>query len=171
MWFIRRFPVREPCHVPDLGKHPSRDDGPDPGQAGQRPVDGLYPLAGEFVASVDNHAQSIQFRIRGQHPYLLRADCGDSHAVGVMGVALTTVSGVEQPNPGCKLRWYIDHVLAVGDQPLGQRSAGTVAALDGPGRPRPPGHVVQHRLVADLVGGEASRPEQPLVLVDDLDRC
>ncbi len=61
------------------------------------------------------------------------------------GVALAVVAGVGT------LGWHVDHLLAVGQQPLRQRATGAVAALDRPGPLRPSGHVTAHRGVARFV--------------------
>ena len=87
-----------------------------------------------------------------------------------MGVGLAVVAGVEQPDPGGELRRDVDDLLAVLEEPLRQRPAGTVAALDRPDPLRPGLDVLAHRGVAGPVGGEPTRAEQLLVLVDDLDR-
>ena len=71
---------------------------------------------------------------------------------------------------GAELGRHVDDVLAVGEQPLRQRAAGAVAALDRPD-PLPVGRdVFAHRRVAGLVGAEPAGRQDCLVVVDDLDR-
>jgi hypothetical protein len=50
--------------------------------------------------------------------------------VRVVGVGLALVAGVEEPRAGRQLRGDVNDVLAVREQPLRQRPAGAVAALD-----------------------------------------
>jgi hypothetical protein len=64
----------------------------------------------------------------------------------------------------------VDDVLAALEESLGEWVAGAVAALDSSDPVGPAARVLPHRCVAGLVGGEATRAEQLLVLVDDLDR-
>jgi len=52
--------------------------------------------------------------------------------VGVAGVGLAVVTGVEEPHPGGELGRHIDHPFAGGDESLGQRTPGTVGSLDRP---------------------------------------
>ena len=63
----------------------------------------------------------------------------------------------------------VQNPLTSFEEPLRERASGPVAALD---RPRPVGpglRVLQHRGVAGLVGGEPTRAQQLLLVVDDLD--
>jgi hypothetical protein len=90
--------------------------------------------------------------------------------VRVVRIGLAVVAGVEQPRAGRELGRHVDHVLAVGQQPLRQRSAGAVAALDRPHPLRPWRHRLPHRRMAGLVGAEPSSCEHLLAIVDDLDR-
>jgi len=86
-----------------------------------------------------------------------------------MGVGLAVVPGIEQPHPSGQLRRHVhDHLTGL-EQPLSQRPAGAVSALDRPHPRRPRLGVRQHRRVASLVGGEPSLAELVIVLVDDLD--
>ena len=87
----------------------------------------------------------------------------------VVGVGLAVVAGVEQPDPGRELRRDVDDLLAVLEESLRQRPAGSVAALDRPDPLRPGRGVLAHRCVAGPVGGEPARAQQLLTLVDDLD--
>jgi hypothetical protein len=52
--------------------------------------------------------------------------------VGVAGIGLAVVAGVEEPDPGGELGRHIDHLLAGFKEPLSQRSAGAVDSLNGP---------------------------------------
>ncbi|MEJ7705938.1 MAG: hypothetical protein WKF82_00915 [Nocardioidaceae bacterium] len=81
----------------------------------------------------------------------------------VAGVGLAVVAGVEEPDPGGELGRDIDDVLAGLEQPLGERTADAVGALDGPDPLGPGLRVGPHRGVAGLVGAEPARAEQLLV--------
>ena len=105
------------------------------GQFGQQPlepVDGLDPAPGQLLAAVGEHPQRLELAVELQHPQALGADRDDRDRVRVVGVGLAVVAGVEQPDPGGELRRDVDDVLAVVEQPLRQRPAGAVAALDRP---------------------------------------
>ena len=86
-----------------------------------------------------------------------------------VGVGFAVVTGIEQPHPRSQLGWDIDDLLAVLEESLRQRAAGTVAALDRPHPLRPGAGVVAHRRVAGPVDGEPPGAQQLLVMVDDLD--
>lgn len=94
--------------------------------------------------------------------------CGDR--VGVVGVGLAVVSGVEEPDPGGELGRDVDHVFAVFEESLCQWAAGAVAAFDRPEAVGPGLRILAHRGVAGPVRGEPARPQQLFVLVDNLDR-
>jgi hypothetical protein len=64
---------------------------------------------------------------------------------------------------------HVEHVLPVGQETLGQRAAGAVAALDRPGPLGPGRHVSTRRGIAGLVGAEPPARQQPFSVVDDLD--
>ena len=120
------------------------------GQQRLESVDGLDPAPGQCFASVGEHPQRLELTVELQHPQSLGADRDDGDRVGVVGVGLAVVAGVEEPDPGSELRRDVDDLLAVLEQSLGERSAGTVAALD---RPDP--------LAATLRVGRASRRSRP----------
>jgi hypothetical protein len=50
----------------------------------------------------------------------------------LIGIGLAALTGAEHPRSGGEIRRHIDDVLAVGEEPLGQGTAGPVAAFDGP---------------------------------------
>jgi hypothetical protein len=79
--------------------------------------------------------------------------------VGVAGVGLAVVAGVEQADAGGEFGGDVNDLLAVLEQSLGQRPAGTVASLDCPDPFRPGLDVLAHRGVARPVGGESTRAE------------
>jgi hypothetical protein len=67
---------------------------------------------------------------------------GDRDRDGVVGVGLAAVAGGQHPHPGSQLGRHVQHLLAVGDQPLGERPADAVRALDRPMSVVPPTMVV-----------------------------
>jgi hypothetical protein len=89
--------------------------------------------------------------------------------VRVAGVGLAVVAGVEEPHPRRQLRRHVDDPFAGLEEPLSQWPSGTVAALDRPHAVRPGCDVPPHCGVAGLVGGEPTRAEQLLVVINDLD--
>jgi hypothetical protein len=97
-----------------------------------QPGDGLHPASGERLSALDQHPQHLQLRVDRQDSQVLRADRGDRDRVRVVGVALPAVTGVQQPSPGRQLGRHVDHVLTRLQQPLRQRPADTVRALDRP---------------------------------------
>jgi hypothetical protein len=126
-------------------------------------------LPGELFSAFDQQPQCLQFAIGIEHSQVLGADGDDRDRVRVVRVGLAIVSGVEQPCSGRQLRGHVDYVLAIGEQPLGQRAPGAVAALDRPDPIGPGGHVLAHRGVAGLVGGEPTSRQRRLVVIDHLD--
>jgi hypothetical protein len=90
--------------------------------------------------------------------------------VRIERVGLAVVAGVKQPNPGSELRRDVDDTLAGLQKPLGQWSTRTVGALNRPDPLRPCLGVIKHRRVPGLIGREPTRAEEPLTVVDDLDR-
>ena len=126
--------------------------------------------SGQLLAAVGQHPQRLELDVVGQHPQPRGADRDHRDRVRVVGVGLAVVAGVEQPGPGRQLRRHVDHVLAVGQQPLRQRPAGAVAALHRPHPVRPRRDVLAHRGVPGLVGAEPAGRQHRLAVVDDLDR-
>ena len=87
-----------------------------------------------------------------------------------MGVGLAVVPGVEQPHPRGQLGRDVHDDLAGLEQPLRQRTARTVGALD---RPHRAGHALTYVSIAAYPARSvANRPvaELAFVVVDDLDR-
>jgi len=132
-------------------------------------VDGLDPAPGEGFASVGEHPQGFELPVESQHTQGLGADRDRGHCMSVVGVCLAVVAGVEQPDTGSELGWDVDDPLAVFEESLRKRPAGSVASLNSPDPLRPGPDVLAHRSVADAVGGEPSRTQQLFLLVDDLD--
>ena len=95
-------------------------------------VDGLDPAPGECFAAVGEHPQRLELPVELQHPQGLGADRDGRDRVGIVGVGLAVVAGVEEPDPGRELRGDVDDLFAVFEESLRERSAGTVAALDRP---------------------------------------
>jgi hypothetical protein len=89
--------------------------------------------------------------------------------VGIERIGLAVVASIEQAYPGGEFGRDVNNMLAGFDQALGQWPASAVGALDRPQPIRPRLHVRAHRCVPALVGGEAARPEQVFLSVDDLD--
>jgi hypothetical protein len=134
-----------------------------------QPVDGLHPGPCEFFAAVDQHPQRLQLDAIGQHPQVLGADRDHRDRVRVVCVGLAVVPAIEQPGAGGELGGHVDHRLTVGQQPLRQRPAGAVTALDRPNPLRPGRDVFAHHGVAGLVGVEPASRQDSLAMVDDLD--
>ena len=107
------------------------------GQQRLEPVDGLDPTPGQRFTAVGQHPQRLELAVELQHPQAAGADRDDRDRVRVAGVGLAVVAGVEEPDPGRELGRHIDDVLAVLEQPLRQRPAGAVGALDRPDPLRP----------------------------------
>jgi hypothetical protein len=140
------------------------------GEQPVQPVDGLDPSSGQFLTVIDQHPQRFELDVIGQHPQPGRTDRDHGDRVRVMGVGLAVVAGVEQPRPCRQFGRHVDHVFTIGQQPLGQRPAGAVAALDRPDPVRPARDVLAHRGIARLVGAEPTGCQHHLPLIDYLDR-
>ena len=94
---------------------------------------------GQFIAAVDQQPQHHQVARRQSTCTQAAAVAqGDHHdRVRVGGVGLAALPGVEHPHPRGQLRRHVQHRLAVGEQPLRERPADAVSALDRPHPPRP----------------------------------
>src|SRR5262245_20930476 len=88
----------------------------------------------------------------------------------VVSVGLAAVAGVQKPGARGELGRDVDHTFVGLQQPLGQRTAHAQAPLDCPHTVWPLAGVLPHRGVTAPVGGEPSRTEDVLALVDDLNR-
>ncbi|GGO70458.1 hypothetical protein GCM10012276_09080 [Nocardioides deserti] len=117
-------------------------------------VDGLDPPTGQCLTPVGEHPQRLELPVEPQHPQARRADCDCCDRVGIVGVGLAVMAGVEEPDSGGELRWDVDDLLAVLEQSLRERSPGAVASLHRPEPLRPRLGVLAHRAVAGAVGGE-----------------
>lgn len=133
-------------------------------------VDGLDPPPGERFAAVGKHSQCFELAVELQHSQVLGAHRDGRDRVGVVGVGLAVVTGVEETHPSRQLRRNIHHAFAVFEESLCERASSAVGPFDGPDPVRPGLRVAAHRGVAGTVGGEPARPKHLLVLVDDLDR-
>lgn len=134
------------------------------------PVDGLDPAPSQRLSSVGEDPQRLELAVDLQHTQRGGADRDDRDRVRIERVGLPVVAGVEEPDPAGELGRDIDDLLTGLEQPLGQRSSHAVSAFDRPHPLRPGLRVGPHRRIAGLVGGEPTRSEQPLVVIDDLDR-
>jgi hypothetical protein len=114
--------------------------------------------------------QRFELTVLDHYPQTSRADRDHRDGVGVQGVGLAVVTGVEESYPRRQLRRHIDHPLARGDQSLGQGTAGSVGSLDGPEAVGPLLHVPLHRGVAGVGGVEPTAAKELFVGVEDLDR-
>jgi hypothetical protein len=74
---------------------------------------------------------------------------------GIVGVALASVLGVQQPHPGGQLGLHINHPLAGGDQLLGQQAAQPRGALYRPDPVRPGGRPRDQLLGLGRAGANA----------------
>ncbi|MEJ7741594.1 MAG: hypothetical protein WKF73_03005 [Nocardioidaceae bacterium] len=101
------------------------------------PVHGLDPEPGELLTAVAQHPQRFEFPVGPQNPKVLGADRDDRDGVGVAGIGLAVVAGVEQPDSGRELGRHVHDLLAGLEEALRQWSAGAVAALDSPDPLRP----------------------------------
>ena len=94
------------------------------GQQPLEPVHGLDPQPGQLVAPVGEHPQCLELTVPGQHAQVLGADRDDRDGVGVAGIGLAVVTGVEEPDPGRELGRDIDDVLARLEESLRQWTSG-----------------------------------------------
>lgn len=122
------------------------------------PVHDLDASVGAGFA-VGEHPERLKLAIGLQHAQPFGPHGDDRDRVRVQRVGLAVVAGVEQPDPGSEFGGDVDDVLASLKQPLGQRAAGTVGALDRPDPLRPGLRKGSHREVAGPVGGEPTRAE------------
>jgi len=100
-----------------------RATGDELGEQPVQPVHGLHPPSRQLVAPVCQQPQRDQLLIEREHPQVRGAQCCGRDRVGVGGVGLPGVAGVEDPDPCRELGRDVDHRLTVGEQPLRQRPA------------------------------------------------
>jgi hypothetical protein len=72
----------------------------------------------QSLATVGEHPQNLERGVDLQHPQVRGAHGDHCHGVGVQGVDLPVVAGVEQPDPGRELGRDIHNVFAGLEQPL-----------------------------------------------------
>jgi len=133
------------------------------------PVDGLDTPAAQRFAPVGEHPRGFEFAVDLQDTQSLGSDRDDRDRVSIARVGLAVVAGVEQPHPGSELGRHVQDALTGLQEPLGQWSTGAVGALHCPDPLRPGLGVGSHRGVAGLIGGEPTRAQPLLVVIDDLD--
>ena len=122
------------------------------GQQPVKPVHGPDPPRRQLVATIGQQPQCDQFLVEAEHPQVRGPERCGRDRVGIGGVGLPRVPGVEDPYPGCQLRGDVDHRLTVSQQPLCQRAAHPVGTLDGPPVVRPlPADISEHRFVVPLL--------------------
>ena len=97
------------------------------GEQGLEPVDGLNTPPGQGLAAVGAHPQRLELPIDLQDPPGCGAHRDDRDRVRIKCVGLAVVAGVEEPDPGSELGWYVDDALAGLEQPLGQGSTSALA--------------------------------------------
>jgi hypothetical protein len=66
-------------------------------------------------------------------PDLRRAQRGDRHRAGIVGIVLIDVPGRQQPHPGGQLGRHVQHPLTGRQQLLGQQMTQPARAFDRPG--------------------------------------
>lgn len=124
----------------------------------------------EGAATVDQNPQQGRLLIVDQRAQPGHAGADQRDGVGVGGIGLAALAGGEHPRPGGQLRWDVDDLLAVGEQPVGDVPADALAALDRPDPVRLLAGVLPHRRVAVAVGVEPAAADDGLVAGHDLDR-
>ena len=124
----------------------------------------------ERLASVDQDPQHRQLLIVHDRPQPGHPGAHECDRVRVGGVGLAALSSGEHPGSGRQLRWHVDHLFVVGQQPVRDVAADPAAALDRPDPFGPLLHVSQHRLVAVAVGAVAAATQDGLVGGHHLDR-
>jgi hypothetical protein len=77
---------------------------------------------------------------------------------------------VAKTRPGRQLRWDVEHLLAIGQQPVRDVPPDLVTALDRPDPTGPLLGVGEQRPVAGRVGGEPATADDGLIAGHDLDR-
>jgi hypothetical protein len=121
-------------------------------------------------AAVDQDPQDrellvVDHRSKTRHP-----GADQSNRVRVGGAGLTTLPGGEHACPCGQLRWDVEDLFTIGEEPVGDVPADAVAAFDGPYPVRPLPGVAQHRVVAVAVGAVAAAAEDGLIGGHHLDR-
>jgi hypothetical protein len=145
---LRRAPPRDQVH-----------------QQPMQPVDGLGAGSHQVLAPLGQQVQHHCLVLDADLPQGGDVAGRDRHRDRVVGVALAAMADRQHPHPGGQLGRHVHHVLAVADQPLGQRPADPVGTLDRPAALRPTLRPYPQGLVAVQGGRDALLPEQLAVLI------
>jgi hypothetical protein len=110
------------------------------------PADRSRARGDEVVVSLRQQPQhrSVVLEADLSQPRVAEGD--DGSRAGIVAVGLVTVVVVQQPHTGSKLRWHVDHLLAGGDELLGEQRPGPGGALNGPQPRHEPVRPVQQTL-------------------------
>ena len=111
---------------------------------------------GQLLTLVDQHPQHLQLLVVRQHPQALVRTATTATACASWASVLR-LWPVSNNRTRAELRWHVDPVLAIGEQPLRQGPAGAVAAFHRPGAR---GHVRTYVRIA--VYPDLSVPNRPL---------
>jgi hypothetical protein len=131
----------------------------------------LHPPVRQLIATVGQQPQRDQFFVVAELAQPWRAQRHHRNRVRVGGIGFAGIAGVEDPHPRGQLGRHVQHRLTLGEQPLRQRTADTLRALDRPPVVRPLlAHMLDQQPVARRVGAEAAPRQHRAVLVDRLDR-
>jgi len=106
-------------------------------QHGMQPADDLGTAAAQVPVALGPDLQHRRVIIGPDLPDAGRAQRGDRHRPGIIGVVLVHIPGSQQPDPRAELGRHIQHPLTRALQLLGQQMPRAAGALDRPGPLRP----------------------------------
>jgi hypothetical protein len=108
------------------------------GEQHMQAVEGLGADLDQVVAVFHEGTQGGDCGVDGSGIESGRGHCGDAHrdCVGLIGLA--AMPGGQHPDSGSEFGRHVDHLNAVGVQPLGQWGAQSGGAFDGPAGVTPP---------------------------------
>jgi hypothetical protein len=119
----------------------------------------------QVLASLGQQVQHHRLVLHADLPQGQDAAGGDRDRDRISGVAPAAVADRQHPHPGGQLGWHVQDLLAVANQPLGQRPPEAVSALNRPTPVRPSCRPPTQGLVALNGGRNTLAVEQVAVLI------
>jgi hypothetical protein len=119
----------------------------------------------QVLASLGQQVQHHRLVLHADLPQGQDAAGGDRDRDRISGVAPAAVADRQHPHPGGQLGWHVQDLLAVANQPLGQRPSEAVSTLHRPTPVRPSCRPPTQGLVALNGGRNTLAVEQVAVLI------
>ena len=126
-------------------------------QQSVEPVDGLGAGGDQVLAALGQQVQYHCLILHADQAQLRDAAGGDRHRDRVVRIALAAMADRQHPHPSGQFGRHIQDLLAIANQPLGQRPTDPMRALDRPAALRPAARPPAQVMVAVQGGRDALR--------------